>query len=130
MSAARRDARTARQLFRLCLVDGRLDQSRVRQVVAHVARSPRRRTLDVLDRFARLVRLDRQRHSARVETAEPLSAETREDVRSRLSRTYGPDLRTTFAQDTTLIGGMRVTVGSDVYDGSIRARLAELEARF
>jgi len=29
-----------------------------------------------------------------------------------------------------LIGGMRIKVGSDVYDGSVRAGLAELEKSF
>jgi F0F1-type ATP synthase delta subunit len=29
-----------------------------------------------------------------------------------------------------LIGGLRVQVGSDVYDGSIRARLSELSEAF
>jgi len=35
-----------------------------------------------------------------------------------------------FAHSPALIGGMRVKVGSDVYDGSVQARLATLEARF
>ena len=35
----------------------------------------------------------------------------------------------TFVPNPELIGGMRVTVGSDVYDGSIRNQLAALEAR-
>jgi F0F1-type ATP synthase delta subunit len=34
-----------------------------------------------------------------------------------------------FAVDPALIGGLRIQVGSDVYDGSIRARLATLDAR-
>jgi F0F1-type ATP synthase delta subunit len=29
-----------------------------------------------------------------------------------------------------LIGGLRIQVGSDVYDGSVRARLASLEQSF
>jgi F0F1-type ATP synthase delta subunit len=29
-----------------------------------------------------------------------------------------------------LIGGLRIKVGSDVFDGSVKARLAELEANF
>ena len=34
------------------------------------------------------------------------------------------------AEDPTLLGGLRVTVGSDVYDGTIRAGLAALATRF
>ncbi len=39
------------------------------------------------------------------------------------------DLETSFEQNAALIGGVRIKVGSDVYDGSVRARLAALEAR-
>jgi F0F1-type ATP synthase delta subunit len=39
-------------------------------------------------------------------------------------------LAVSFVQNQDLIGGLRVQVGSDVYDGSIRARLAELADRF
>jgi F-type H+-transporting ATPase subunit delta len=34
-----------------------------------------------------------------------------------------------FIVTPALLGGMRIKVGSDVYDGSVRARLAALEAR-
>jgi F0F1-type ATP synthase delta subunit len=35
-----------------------------------------------------------------------------------------------FTVEPALIGGMRVTIGSDVYDGSVRGRLEALAARF
>jgi F-type H+-transporting ATPase subunit delta len=37
---------------------------------------------------------------------------------------------TSFAENPALIGGMRVRVGSDVYDGSVRTALLALEERF
>jgi F-type H+-transporting ATPase subunit delta len=37
-------------------------------------------------------------------------------------------LATSFEHKPELIGGMRIKVGSDVYDGSVKARLAALEA--
>jgi len=43
---------------------------------------------------------------------------------------YGPGLNISFSQNATLIGGMRVKVGSDVYDGSVQARLAALQESF
>jgi F-type H+-transporting ATPase subunit delta len=35
-----------------------------------------------------------------------------------------------FIHSPALIGGMRIKVGSDVYDGSVQARLSALEERF
>ena len=40
------------------------------------------------------------------------------------------DSRTIFGHRPALIGGMRIQVGSDVYDGSVRAGLAALEKKF
>ena len=76
-----------------------------------------------------MVRLDRDRHSAVVESAEPLAGEVREAVVTALTNRYGAGLATSFVSNQALIGGMRVTVGSDVYDGSIRHQLSTLEAR-
>ena len=51
------------------------------------------------------------------------------DIQADLARVYGPGLNTSFALNLDLIGGVRIRVGSDVYDGSVRARLAALAAR-
>jgi F-type H+-transporting ATPase subunit delta len=129
MNATRKARRTARRLFRLCLVDGRLDAARVRLVAERLSSSGRRGRLGVLSCVEHLVRLDRNRHTATVESATDLADEVREGVRAGLARVYGHGLETWFAQDPSLIGGMRIKVGDDVYDGSVKARLAALEAR-
>jgi F-type H+-transporting ATPase subunit delta len=66
----------------------------------------------------------------KVESATPLPPGMQASVQAGLLRVYGPGLNTTFALSPALIGGMRIKVGSDVYDGSVQARLAALEARF
>ena len=67
---------------------------------------------------------------ARVESATPLTEEFQNQVRVGLDRTYGQGLSIAFHQAPSLLGGMRITIGWDVYDGSVKARLADLEARF
>jgi F-type H+-transporting ATPase subunit delta len=129
MKQSRKTRRAARQLFQLCVVDGALDQGRVRQVARQIAASGRRGSLPVLSGFRRLVRLERDRHTAVVQSATPLAASLRESVQGDLTRVYGRGLETSFGEDAALIGGMRIRVGSDVYDGSVRARLAALKAR-
>ena len=129
MRASRKTRRVARRLFRLCRVDGRLDPARVRLVAQRVAGSGRRGTLAILGELLRLVRLDRAGHRAIVESATALPDDLRIDVESGLARTYGQGLETSFEINPRLIGGMRIRVGSDVYDSSVRARLAALEAR-
>src|SRR5689334_5097970 len=129
MKAKKSVRRTARGLFRLCLVDGSLDETRAREVARALAGSRRRGALAVLADFQRLVRLDQGRHVAQVESAAPLNETLREGITSGLGRKYGSRLATQFAENPALIGGVRIKVGSDVYDGSIRAKLAALAAR-
>ena len=50
--------REAKQLFRFCLVNGLLDENRVRNVVQHVVAAGRRDCPAILSHFRRLVRLD------------------------------------------------------------------------
>ena len=130
MKITRRARRESRRLYRACLVDGLLDEGRVRQVVERVAQASRRGGLAILTHFHRLVALDRARHSALVESAAPLPPDLRQSVEAGVTRAYGPGVSTAFAENPALIGGMRVRIGSDVYDGSVRRALQALEERF
>jgi F-type H+-transporting ATPase subunit delta len=130
MSQTKQARRDAKQLFRLCLVNGSLDEGRVREVVRRVAESGKRNRLKLLSQFRRLLELDQARHTATVENATPVTADMQASIQAGLAHTYGPGLNTTFTHNAELIGGMRIKIGSDVYDSSVKSRLAALQARF
>ena len=130
MRTTRQARRQAKQLFRLCLVHGTLDEDRVRHVVRSVLQSRRRGYLVLLAHFRRLVKLVRVQHTAHVESAEPLPSDLQSRVLAGLEAVYGRGMNILFTPNAALIGGMRIKVGSDVYDGSVRAGLATLEKRF
>jgi F-type H+-transporting ATPase subunit delta len=130
MRTTKQIKREARQLLRLCLTDGVFDEGRAQQLVQRVFQEKPRGYLPVLEHFQRLVRLESALHAAKVETATPLPPELRPGIEARLAGVYGPGLKVSFEHTPALLGGMCVTVGSDVYDGSVRARLAALEQRF
>ena len=130
MKSTKETKREAKHLFRLCFVDGRLDEDRVRSVLQGLLGSKRRGSLPLAGQFQRLVSLAQLKHTAKVESAVPLSPELQANVQASLVGTYGPELTTSFVENSALIGGMRITVASDVYDGSIKAGLAALEKRF
>lgn len=121
---ARRDAK---QLFRNCMVNDLLDENRVRQTVQQVIQLRPRGYGAILSHFQRLVKLEVARRTAKIESAVPLPEPVQGSVRANLNRLYGAGLDITFSDSPSLIGGMRVQVGSDVYDGSVHARLAALE---
>ena len=129
MKSDRAITRVSRRLFRLCLTGGDIDEAKVRKVARRLAASDRRESHAVLAAFLRLVRLKIESRAAVVESAVPLPIELREIVSGNLSGLYGPATRPTFTVNPDLLGGVRIKVGSDVYDGSVRARLAALAAR-
>jgi F-type H+-transporting ATPase subunit delta len=130
MKSSKQTKREAKRLFRLCLVNGLLDEGRARQVVQRIIDAKRHGGLALLSHFRRLVKLDLAQHTAQVESAMPLPEDLRASIQAGLEHSYGPGISASFAHNPGLIGGMRIKVGSDVYDGSVRARLAALEKNF
>ena len=120
----------AKQLLRACIVDGVLEESRVRETVRQTIAKKPRGYLAILSHFERLVKLETDRRTARIESATSLSPEQRAAVENNLTRHYGRGLHISFAENPSLLGGLRIKVGSDVYDGTVRSRLNNLQERF
>jgi F-type H+-transporting ATPase subunit delta len=130
MKISKQARRGAKELFRSCLANGLLDEDRVRQAVRHVVAAKPRGYVAILSHLQRLVKLELERRTARIESAAPLAQDLQGSVRASLERAYGAGLNISFAQNPALIGGMRIKVGSDVYDGSVQARLMALQQSF
>lgn len=130
MKISKQARRDGKSLFNSCKANGVLDENRVRQTVSAVIAQKPRGYVGILSHFQRLVKLDIERRTARVESAVAPSDALQQSVKANLAARYGQGLTVAFAVNPALIGGLRVKVGSDVYDGSVKARLAELEANF
>ena len=130
MKIGKQERRDAKQLFRNCRLNGILDENRVRQTVQAVIAQKPRGYAGILSHFHRLVKLDIERRAARVESAVALAPGQQSSIQQTLANRYGNGLNVSFAANPSLIGGMRIRVGSDVYDGSIQARLNALAENF
>jgi F-type H+-transporting ATPase subunit delta len=130
MKTAKQARRDAKSLFQACRAGGILDDAKVRHVVSQVLAQKPRGYLAVLDHFQRLVRLDVERRTARVENAAESSPQLMDSIRANLAARYGTGLDISFWINPALIGGLKIKVGSDIYDGSVAARLATLESNF
>jgi F-type H+-transporting ATPase subunit delta len=126
MKITKQARRDAKQLFSTCKVGGLMDETRVRQVVGAVIAQKPRGYVGILSHFQRLVKLDIESRSASVESAVAVSDALMQSVKANLAQRYGAGLNVSFAVNPELIGGLRVKVGSDVFDGSVRARLNAL----
>ena len=130
MKVGKQARRDAKQLFTSCKVSGLLDENRVRRAVVTVIERKPRGYVAILSHLHRLVRLDLERRTGRVESAVAAPEGLKSSLTANLTRRYGPGLDISFGTNPELIGGLRVKVGSDVFDGSIRARLNALEESF
>ncbi len=103
-----------------------LDENKARQVVDAVLAAKPRGYVGILSHFQRLVKLDIDRRSRARRERDRAGRRAAEQRQGRADEAVRRGLNFTFAQNPALIGGMRIKVGSDVYDGSIQSRLAQL----
>lgn len=130
MKITKTEKNAGQRLYRLCLVDGLLDEGRVRDVVQRVSASGQRKGPSILQHFLRLVKLDYARHTATIQSATPLTAGIREIIQDGVKRHYGPGVELVFVHCPELMGGLRLQVGCNVIDGTVRAKLAALKNSF
>jgi F-type H+-transporting ATPase subunit delta len=63
---------------------------------------------------------------AEVTSARELGADERSALEQQISVTTGKKVRARYRRDESLLGGVRVKVGSTVYDGSVRGELERM----
>lgn len=130
MKTKRQIKRIAKQLYRMCLSNGVPNEERVRKVVQQVIAANRRNGLAILSNFLHLIRLNSRERSAEVQSVIPVPQELRTKIHAGLTKRYGPAIRVSFVENPKLIGGLKIKVGSDLYDRSIQGELAALEKAF
>lgn len=130
MKVSKTAAAAARRLFGLCQIDGRLDNNKLRTVFTSLAEKKPRDYRAILAALHRLLRLDLEKRKVTVESAIELDAITRQRVFNDLALKYGNDLEVEYLINPALLGGLRIRVGDDVFDGSVQGRLDRLANAF
>jgi F-type H+-transporting ATPase subunit delta len=117
----------SRKMLQASFTNGQLDPGRITSLVDSVIAEKPRNYVDVLKNYKRLLRLEVEKRRATIETASEVDPAIRSDVIANLKTKYGNDLSPEFKVDPQLLGGMRIRVGSDVWDSSVRNRLKRLQ---
>ncbi len=130
MKISKTAAAAARRLFGICQTDGRFDESKLRTVVSRLVESTPRDYKAILAALQRLTRLELERREVTVESAVTLDEDSRQRVVAGLANQYGPDLVVQYKTTPALLGGLRIRVGNDVFDGSVQGRLDRLASAF
>lgn len=128
MKISKEARHVARSLYRDSLTDGRLDENKVRTITSGLVAAKPRELIAILKTYERLVRLEIERNTARVESAVTLDGALQQQITAQLQQIYRRPIAAEFGVNPELIGGVRVRVGSDVWDGSVANRLRELGA--
>jgi F-type H+-transporting ATPase subunit delta len=81
---------------------------------------------DVLKEFRREINQRLGISEAKVISARKLDVEERKELEKQIAELTGGTIEALFEEDSTLLGGAVVQVGSTVYDGSVRGRLDRL----
>jgi F-type H+-transporting ATPase subunit delta len=130
MKISKAAAAAARRLFGLCQTGGLLDDAKLRAVVQRLVDAKPRDYRAILAALQRLTRLEIERRQVTVESAVELDAESRRRVLDGLTQEYGHGLSVSYEVTPTLLGGLKIHVGYDVLDGSVKGRLERLANSF
>ena len=117
----------SKELLRASFTDGQLDRGRIASLVKSLIEKKPRNYIKVLESYKRLLRLELEKRTATIESATELAPQAAADLVANLKRKYGSDLTARFVVNKDLLGGMRIRVGSDVWDSSVRNRLQRLQ---
>ena len=107
---------------------GMVTSERVTEVLEGLRKAKHRHHLLLLRTFQKLIRRAVSEQTAQVQTATQLSDEAVSGLEQKFSNLYGRPIIAEVSINPTLIGGVRVRVGDDVYDETVAGRLERLSA--
>lgn len=81
---------------------------------------------EINERFAAVLEERSGAVAAKVVSARPLTADEQADLQNSLSKLTGKRVNLNFDIDQSIIGGVVTTIGSTVYDGSVKTQLENL----
>ncbi len=123
MKISKTAAAAARRLFGLCQTGDRFDESKLRQAINSLIAAKPRDYRAILAALHTLTRLELGRRKVTVESAVALDESTRQRVIAGLANQYGDGLDFQYQVTPALLGGLRIRVGNDVFDGSVQGRI-------
>lgn len=126
MNRDKKTIRLAKKLVELSRENGVVSDARVTEVLTALRSGNLRCRLTVLKTYLHFIRKAVAEQTAIVATPGSLSPDALAAIESSFSQLYGRSISAVVAPDSSLIAGLRVRVGDDVYDASVAGRLRRL----
>jgi len=127
MRTAKEARKVSGLLFRNSFTEGKLDKEKISHMVETLLAEKPRHYVDALKDYQRLIRLETEKRHAVIESATRLNGALANQIVTNLRARYGDDLTTEFRTNPDLLGGLRIRIGDDVWDGSVKSRLHKLQ---
>ena len=116
----------AKQLFKLSVVNGVVSPEQVAGVLGWVEKTSPRRPVALLKAYHHRIALELAKSRAEVEHAGPVADATLKSIEAAMTKKYGRTIAATSKPNAQLLAGLRIRVGSDVYESSVAGQLAAL----
>jgi ATP synthase F1 delta subunit len=127
MKIPKQAQRQANSLFNACSVNGVPDFQKALQAIDLLLEKRPRGWRQIVEHLKKRIRLEADKRAVLVQSAAPLDeAQQAEITRSIRERNPDRPLEFNFAVVPELLGGLRVQIGWQVLDASIRSRLESL----
>ncbi len=126
MAADKQTKLLAKQLFKLSVVHGTVSPEQVAGVLGWVEKHSPRRPVALLKAYHHRIAIELAKSRAEVEHAGPVSDATLKQIEAAMTRKYGRPITSAAKANPKLLVGLRVRVGSDVYESSVAGQLAAL----
>lgn len=117
----------AKIYLKLCLSSGSFDEAKAKSLVEYTIKNSSKLSLQTLSYFYQLVKLELNKETAKIESAEPIQEPILQEISRKLETIYKRKVRLNQSNAPKLIGGFKVTIGSDVYDFSLENRLRQIK---
>ena len=116
----------AKKLVELSKEGGVVTEAKVTEVLAGLKQVQPRQYLAILKSYLAYIRRELAAQTAVVATPSALSDDALKAIEAKFSSVYGRPIKAVAENDSSLIAGVRVRVGDDLYDASVAGRLKRL----
>jgi F-type H+-transporting ATPase subunit delta len=127
MKTSKEARRVSRLMLRNSFTSSKLDEEKISHMVQSVLAAKPHHYVDMLKDYRRLLHLEVEKRHVVIESATPLNRSLGDRIVENLKARYGDDLKTEFRTNPELLGGLRIKIGDDVWDGSVKSRLSQLQ---
>ena len=118
----------AKQLLKLSLVNGEISPEQVHGVLGYIEKSQPRQMLALLKLYHRAIATEFAKSQAVVEHAGPVNDSVLASIGAAMTKKYQRTVTATAKRNDSLLAGLRVRVGSDVYESTVSGQLAALSS--